>query len=81
MPAKFDDLENEIKKKDGKINQSEKATENLVEKHKSCSSDVDDFEQYSQRNCLVLHGINKSNDENTNEILIKTFSEELGLEI
>ena len=81
MPTKFGDLENEIKKKDGKINQSEKAIENLAEKHKSRSSDVDYFEQYSQQNCLVLHGINTSNDENTNEILVKTFSEELDLEI
>ena len=74
MSAKFGDLEKEIKKKDEKINQLEKIIENLLEKHKSLSSDRDDLEQYSQRNCLVLHGVNKSNDENTNEILIKTFS-------
>ena len=81
MSAKFDDLEKEIKKKDEKINQLEKTIENLAEKQKSLSSEIDDLEQYSQRNCLVLHGVNESNDENTNEIIIKTFSEELGVEI
>ena len=81
MSAKFDDLEKEIKKKDEKINQLEKTIENLAEKQKSLSSEIDDLEQYSRRNCLVLHGVNESNDENTNEIIIKTFSEELGVEI
>ena len=80
MSAKFDDLEKEIKKKDEKINQLEKTIENLAEKQK-LSSEIDDLEQYSRRNCLVLHGVNESNNENTNEIIIKTFSEELGVEI
>ena len=84
MSAKFDSLEKEINKKDEKINQKkplENTTENLVEKQKSLLSDIDNLEQYSQQNCLVLHGVNKSNNENTNEILIKTFSEELGVKI
>ena len=73
MLGKFDDLEKKIKKKDQKINQLEKTIENLVEKQKSLSTDIDDLEQYSRRNYLVLHGINESNDEKTNEILIKHF--------
>ena len=44
---------------------------------------MDDLEQYSRQNCLVLHGVNESNNENTNEIIIShyNFSEELGVEI
>ena len=74
-------LKRKSRKKDEKINQLENTIENLVEKQKSISSEIDDLEQYSQRNCLVLHGVNERNDENTNEIIIKTFSEELGVEI
>ena len=44
MSLKYDDLEKEIKKKDEKINQLEKVIENLIEKHKSLSSDIDDLE-------------------------------------
>ena len=44
-------------------------------------SDIDDLEQYSQRNSLVLYGVNECNNDNTNEILIKTFSKKLGVEI
>ena len=43
MSKKFGDLEKEIKKKDEKINQLEKTIENLVEKQKSLSFDVDDL--------------------------------------
>ena len=81
MSAKFDDLEKEIKEKDEKINQLEKAIKNLVRKQKSLSSDIDNLGQYSQQNCLVLHGVNESNNKNTNKILRKTFSEEVGVEI
>ena len=77
MSAKFDNLENEIQEKDEKINQLEKTIENLAGKQKSHSSEIDDSEKYSQRHCLVLHGVNESNDENTNKIIIKTFSAEL----
>ena len=45
MSAKFDDLERNFKKNE-KINQLEKYTENLVEKHKRLISDIDNLEQY-----------------------------------
>ena len=80
MSAKFDD-EKEIKEKDKKINQLEKTIENLVDKQKIVSSKIDNLDKYSRRNCLVLHGVNESNGENTNEIIIKTFSEELRVKI
>ena len=79
MSEKFDDLEKKIKKKDATINQLEKNIENLVEKQKILSYDIDDLEQYWRRNCLVFHGVNESNDENTSEILTEAFSEELGV--
>ena len=81
MSAKFDDLEKEIKEKDEKINQLEKAIKNLVRKQKSLCSDIDNLEQYSQQNCLVLHGVKESNNKNTNKILRKTFSEKVGIEL
>ena len=79
--AKFSDFEKNITKKYEEINQLEKTIENLIEKHKSLLSDIENLERCSRRNCLVLHGVNENNDENTNEILIKTFCEELGVTI
>ena len=46
MSEKFDDLEKKINKKDATINQLEKNIENLVEKQKILSYDIDELEQY-----------------------------------
>ena len=81
MSEKFDDLEKNLNKKDVTINQLEKTIENWVEKQKILSYDIDDLEQYWRRKCLVFHGANESNDESTSEVLIETFSEELGVQI
>ena len=55
MSVKLGNLEKQVTKKDEKINQFEKTIGNLVKKPKSLSSDIDSLEQYSRRNCLVLH--------------------------
>ena len=81
MGEKLDDLQKESLKKGEKIDELEKTIENLAKKTENLSSDIDDLEQYSRQNCLVLHSVYKSCDENTNEILTKTFSEELGVKI
>ena len=48
---------------------------------KNLMSDVDDLEQYSRRNCLLLYGVQENENENANDIVLKTMSEELDIEI
>ena len=38
---------------------------------------VDELEQYSRRNCLLLHGARESEDENANNVIIKTDKEKM----
>ena len=78
---KFDELEREHKKKNEKIKELEETIDNLTEKNKSLTSDVDELEQYSRRNCLLLHGVQENENENTDDIVLKTMSEELDIEI
>ena len=78
---KFDELERENKKKNAKIKELEETIDILTEKNKSLTSDVDELEQYSRRNCLLLHGVQENKSENTNDIVLKTMSEELDIEI
>ena len=52
---KFDELERENKKKNEKIKKLEETIDILTEKNKSLTSDVDELEQYSRRNCLILN--------------------------
>ena len=42
---------------------------------------VDRHEQCSRRNCLLVHGIAEANDENTNDLVIKTINEKLDADI
>ena len=42
---------------------------------------VDRQEQYSQRNCLLVHGIAETNDENTDDLVLKTINAKLDVEI
>ena len=42
---------------------------------------VDRQEQYSRRNCLLVHGIADINDENTDDLVLKTINEKLDIDI
>ena len=42
---------------------------------------VDRQEQYSRRNCLLVHGTAETNDENTDDLVLKTINEKLDAEI
>ena len=38
-------------------------------------------EQYSRRNCILIHGITETQDENTDDISLRTINEHLELEL
>ena len=42
---------------------------------------VDRQEQYSRRNCLLVHEIAETNKENTDGLVLKTLNEKLGINI
>ena len=80
LSKKIDELETEIKKMDEKIQLLENRVEILEEKE-SQGKEIDDLEQYSRRNCLLLHGVVEMNAECTDDIIIKTCAEELGIDV
>ena len=59
----------------------ENRVEILEEQKESQGKEIDDLEQYSRRNCLLLHGVVETNAECTNDIIIKTCTEELGIDV
>ena len=81
LSKKIDELETEIKNKDEKIQLLENRVEILEEEKESQGKEIDDLEQYSRRNCLLLHGVVKTNAECTDDIIIKTCAEELGIDV
>ena len=81
LTKKFNELEIEIKNKDNKIKNLEDEVECLAEEKDSLVKKIDELEQYSRRNCLVLHGIKETDGECTDDIVLKTFSEELDVNV
>ena len=42
---------------------------------------IDTHQQYSQRNCLLLHGIEETKDEDTDNIALEVRNDDMGLNI
>lgn len=78
---RFDDYEADRKKKDETINRLENEVSALNVKVSELKSAVEKQEQYSRRNCLLLHGINENKDEDTDKISLNTLNENLQLEL
>ena len=81
LSKKIDELETEIKNKDEKIQLLENRVEILEEEKESQGKEIDDLEQYSRRNCLLLHGVVERNAECADDIIVKTCAEELGIDV
>lgn len=45
------------------------------------ANEIDSLEQYSRRNCLVLHGVKEKENEDTDDLFIKTVKKHLGIEV
>ena len=74
LSTKFDELE----KKDKKISELEKNVDSLESKLGDCA---DELQQYSRRNCLLLHDVRESGDKNTNDAIMKIMKEEMDIDI
>ena len=42
---------------------------------------VDDIQQYSRRNCLLVHGLKKDKNESTDDLVLNLFNEKLGVAV
>ena len=73
-------LETERDKQKEKIQKLEENIEKLEERNKSLAESVDNLQQYSRRNCLLLHRVKETKDKNTDDVTIKTLSEEISHE-
>ena len=50
---------------------------NMNEKIEKLEGIVDRQEQYSRRNCLLLHGVAEGERENTDELVLETLNEKM----
>ena len=67
---KFEEFEADRREKERDIAELKSAINNLNKRLDKSDRALDRREQYSRRNCLLIHGIDKENQENTDEVVI-----------
>ena len=78
LSVKFDELEKDCEKKDKNISELEKKVKLLESK---LGDSVDELEQYSHRNYLLLHDAWELEGENTNDVIMKTIKKKMDIDI
>ena len=53
----------------------------MNKKVENLETEIDKHEQYSRRNCLLVHGIVETDDEVTDDLVIETVSTKINIEI
>ena len=77
---KFDEYERDRAEKKKIISELQKNI-NMSATIESLKGCLDRQEQYSRRNCLLIHGLPESKNENTDNLVIDTIKEKMGEEI
>ena len=78
---RFDDFEKERREKNEIIKQLTKQTSDMAKRIDELENVTDRQEQYSRRNCLLVHGITETKDENTDKIVIDLVNDKLGVNV
>ena len=81
MPEKFEEYEKDRKAKDELIIKLQIQFKEFADKVSNFSVQVDKQEQYSRRNCLLIHALEEVQNEDTDTLSINIINELLGLDI
>ena len=81
ISGKFDEYEKDRKAKDELIMKLEMQVTGVTDKVSNLSVKVDEQEQYSRRNCHLIHSVEENQNEDTETLSINTINEHLGLDI
>ena len=79
--TKFDEYEKERKGRKQIIKNLEEHVSVMSKKVENLEKEIDKHEQYSRQNCLLVHGIVETDDEVTDDLVIKTISPKMKIEI
>ena len=74
---KFEDFEKTLKQKEDEIKCLEKENNYLNKSYDEMDAVLDRQEQYSRRNCLLVHGIVEETIEDTDEKIINTLQQSM----
>ena len=78
---KFVEFEKEIKNNNEEIKCLRKENSYLTKRLEKMDVGLDRQEQYSRRNCLLIHGVDEVKGEDTDELSIKVIEEHMNQKI
>lgn len=88
ISSKFEEYEKERVEREQKIKELEKTVTNLNEKVSVLDEQVgyldkkvEKQEQYSRRNCVLIHGVAENEDENTDDLVLSILKDEMDTEM
>ena len=81
ISEKFDKYEREKVEREKIMKKCTKKIKDMPATIQSFKVSLDRLEQYSGKNCLLIHGLPENRNENTNQIIIVTLKEKTGEEI
>ena len=81
ITEKFDQYETERKEKEKIINDLQGKLSEMSNEIEVLKNSLDQQQQYSRRNCVLIHGIPEEKGEDTDEQVLKIIREELGGEV
>ena len=77
ITQKFDEYEKDGREKDAIIATLQNELKSATMKVQDLEKKMERQEQYSRRNCTLIHGLKEEMDESTNDRVLKLFTEEL----
>lgn len=77
MNEKFCELEKKLTEKDEIINELEHNVKELSETVNVLNKQIDKQEQYSRRNCLLIHNVGEQENEDTDQLAIDTINQNM----
>ena len=81
ITSKFDKLEKDQKEKEKIIHNLKGEVGYLSEKLGKMEENIDAQQQYSQRNCLLLHDTEETKGEDPDNVVLEVHSNDMGLNI
>ena len=81
ISAKFDEYEKGRKERQQIIKDLEKNVSLINKKVENLEKEIDKHKLYSRRNCLLVHGIAKTDDGVTDDLVIEMISTKINIEI
>ena len=77
ITQKFDEYEKDGREKDAIIATLQNELKSATMKVQDLEKEMERQEQYSRRNCILIHGLKEEMDESTDDRVLKLFTEEL----